>query len=183
LKNNIAKEFESEGRDPKEMIFKPTLRAQYFGMMDDLEVESPAEELSVQLSPKTKIYDSPELREITRRYDDLFEQIFKRGTKSPELGYHITKAIGTGIVPVPKPRLPEYELSGENPNETASKGKRDMYWDKKWHEALLWEMSKLDSGNLIQGPAIIEAPATTLVVPPGYKVNLDKHRIFHMEVK
>jgi acetone carboxylase beta subunit len=182
LKNNIAKEFESEGRDPKEMIFKPTLRAQYFGMMDDLEVESPSEELSIQLSSERKIYDSPELREITKRYDDLFEQIFKRGSKSPELGYHITKAIGTGIVPVPKPRLPEYELSGEKPNETASKGKRDMYWDKKWHEALLWEMSKLDSGNSIQGPAIIEAPATTLVVPPGYKVNLDKHRIFHMEV-
>ena len=57
-----------------------------------------------------------------------------------------------------------------------------MYWDKTWHEAFLWEMSKLDSGNLIQGPAIIEAPATTLVVPPGYRVKLDKHRIFHMEV-
>ena len=183
LKKNIAKEFESEGRDPNEMIFKPTLRVQYFGMFDDLEVQSPAQELTVGLSPDTQIYDSPELREITKRYDDLFEQIFKRGTKSPELGYHITKCIGTGIVPVPKPKLPDHELGAEKPHDDASKGTRDIYWDNKWHEALLWEMSLINSGNIIQGPAIIEAPATTLVVPPGYRVKLDKHRIFHMEVK
>jgi len=183
LKNNIIKEFEAEGRDPNEMIFRPSLRLQYFGMFDDLEVQSSVEEFTIDFSSELGRYDSPELEEITRRYDDLFEQIFKRGTKSPELGYHITKCIGTGIVPVPKPKLPEHELSEEKPEESASKGSRDIYWDKKWHEALLWEMSMLNSGNLIQGPAVIEAPATTLVVPPGYRVKLDEHRIFHMEVK
>ena len=182
LKNNIIKEFEAEGRDPNEMIFKPSLRLQYFGMLDDLEVQSPAEELTIDYSNELQRYDSPELGEINKRYDDLFEEIFKRGTKSPELGYHITKAIGTGIVPVPKPRLPEHELGGEKPKENAFKGTRDIYWDNKWHEALLWEMALLNSGNLIKGPAVIEAPATTLIVPPGFRVKLDKHRIFHMEV-
>jgi acetone carboxylase beta subunit len=183
LKNNIIKEFEAEGRDPNEMIFKPSLRLQYFGMLDDLEVQSPVEELSIDYSPKLERYDSPELKDITQRYDNLFEQIFKRGTKSPELGYHITKCIGTGIVPVPKPKLPENELNQERPNENASKGVRDMFWNEKWYEASIWEMSLVSSGNIIEGAAIIEAPATTLVVPPDYKVKLDKHRIFHMEVK
>ncbi|MFX0155351.1 MAG: hydantoinase/oxoprolinase family protein, partial [Candidatus Hodarchaeota archaeon] len=109
LKTNIIKEFEAEGRDPSDMIFKPSLRLQYFGMLDDLEVQSPVEELTINFSPELQRYDSPELEEITHRYDDLFEQIFKRGTKSPELGYHITKCIGTGVVPVPKPKLPEHE--------------------------------------------------------------------------
>ncbi|MHA2394087.1 MAG: hydantoinase/oxoprolinase family protein [Promethearchaeota archaeon] len=183
LKNNIAKEFESEGRDPQEMVFKPSLRIQYFGMLDDLEVESHVEELTLQLSPDTQIYDSPELGEIINRYDNLFEQIFRRGTKSPELGYHITKAIGTGIVPVPKPKLPEHKGNGEKPNSSASKGTREMFWNSKWYEASLWEMGLLNAGNVIIGPAIVEAPATTLVVPPNSKVKLDKHRIFHMEVK
>ncbi|MFX1592865.1 MAG: hydantoinase/oxoprolinase family protein [Promethearchaeota archaeon] len=183
LKNNIIKEFEAEGRDPSEMIFRPSLRLQYFGMLDDLEVQSPVEELTIDYSSELQRYDSPDLEEITRRYDDLFEQIFKRGTKSPELGYHVTKCIGTGIVPVPKPKLPEHEMSSKEPNEIASKGFRDIYWDNEWHEASLWEMASVNSGNEIQGPAIIEAPATTLVVPPSYIVKLDKHRIFHMEVK
>ena len=181
LKENIIKEFKAEGRDPNEMIFKPSLRLQYFGMLDDLEIQSPVEELTIDYSSELERYDSPELNEITKKYDDLFELIFKRGTKSPELGYHITKAIGTGIVPVPKPKLPQDELSGKNPNENASKGVRNMFWDNKWYEASIWEMRLLNSGNNIQGPAIIEAPATTLVVPPNFRVKLDKHRIFHME--
>ncbi|MFX1296953.1 MAG: hydantoinase/oxoprolinase family protein [Promethearchaeota archaeon] len=182
LKNNIIKEFVAEGRDPDEMIFRPSLRLQYFGMLDDLEVQSPVEELTIDYSSEFQRYDSPELGEITKRYDDLFEEIFKRGTKSPELGYHITKAIGTGIVPVPKPKLPEHELTGKDPNDIASKGTRDIFWDNKWHEALIWEMGLLNAGNIIRGPAVIEAPATTLVVPPNARVKLDKHRIFHMEV-
>ena len=182
LKNNIVKEFEKEGRDPSEIEFRASLRLQYFGMFDDLEVQSPSEELSIKFLDDLQRYDSADLIEITRRYNDLFEQIFKRGAKSPELGYHITKAIGTGVVSVPKPKLPEQELSGEKPDDDASKGNRDIFWDKGWHNASLWEMSLLNPGNVIDGPAVIEAPATTLVVPPGFRVKFDKHRIFHMEV-
>ncbi|MFB0562895.1 MAG: hydantoinase/oxoprolinase family protein [Candidatus Lokiarchaeia archaeon] len=171
LKENTAKEFEKEGRDPSEMEFRPSVRVQYFGMLDDLEVQSPSDNL-----------EPDDVWKIARSYDDLFEEIFRRGTKSPELGYHVTKAVATGVVPVPKPELPEYELSGKEPEENASKGHRDIFWGAGWHDASLWEMELLKPGNVIDGPAVIEAPATTLVVPPGFRVKLDKHRIFHMEV-
>ncbi|MGQ4872604.1 MAG: hydantoinase/oxoprolinase family protein, partial [Promethearchaeia archaeon] len=171
LKKKIIKEFKKEGRDPNQMIFKPTVRIQYLGMLDDLEVESPSDNLTPD-----------DIWKITKAYDDLFEDIYRRGTKSPELGYHITKVVATGIIDVPKPKLPEFEMLDEEPEEKASKGTREIYWSGKWHEAALWEMEFLNSGNVIIGPAVIEAPATTLLVPPGYKVNLDKHRVFHMEV-
>jgi len=171
LKKNISKEFEKEGRDPNDMKFKPTLRVQYLGMLDDLEVESPSDNIKIE-----------DLEVIKKNYDDLFEQIFKRGTKSPELGYHITKAVATGIVPVPKPRLPRHELSKESPEMSAVKGNRDIFWGNRWHEATLFEMDLLKSGNIVNGPAVIEAPATTLLVPPKFRVKLDKHRIFHMGV-
>ncbi|MHA1805192.1 MAG: hydantoinase/oxoprolinase family protein [Promethearchaeota archaeon] len=171
LKKDISKEFEKEGRDPGDMTFLPSVKVQYLGMLDDLEVQSP----SMEVKPD-------QLNVLTSRYDDLFEQIYKRGTKSPELGYHITKAIATGIVPVPKPKLPIYDLQGKEPNDKALKGTREFFWGGSWHEASLWEMELLDAGNVVHGPAIIEAPATTLLVPPGFKVELDQHRIFHMEV-
>jgi acetone carboxylase beta subunit len=183
LKNKIKSEFEKEGRNPNKMEFRPSLKLQYFGMLKDLEVESPVELLTAEYSPELERFDSPELKEILQRYDDLFEKIFRRGTKSPELGYHVTKAVGTGVISVPKPKLPKYELGSKNPNNEASKGVRETYWDGKWYESSIWEMKLFNSGNIIEGPAIIEAPATTLVVPPNYRVNLDKHRIFHMEVK
>lgn len=171
LKQNIANEFEKEGRDPSEMEFRPSVRLQYMGMLDDLEVQAPSENL-----------EPDDVWKIARSYDELFEEIFRRGTKSPELGYHITKAVGTGVVPVPKPELPKYELSGKEPEEEAAKGHREIFWGTGWHEAALWEMGLLKPGNVIDGPAVIEAPATTLLVPPGFRVRLDEHRIFHMEV-
>lgn len=171
LKKDIIKEFEKEDRDPSEMEFIPSVRIQYFGMFDDLEVTSTSDNLKTE-----------DVWKLARSYDDLFEQIFRRGTKSPDLGYHITKAVATGIVPVPKPKLPDYKLNGKDPDKGANKGKRKIFWEADWHNASLWEMSLLNPGNLIDGPAVIEAPATTLLVPPGFKVFLDKHRIFHMEV-
>jgi N-methylhydantoinase A/acetone carboxylase beta subunit len=171
LKQNIVEEFKKEGRDPSEMEFKPSVRLQYLGMLDDLEVPSPSESLQPD-----------DVWKIARKYDELFEEIFLRGTKSPELGYHVTKAVATGVVPVPKPVLPNYELSGKEPEEDASKGNRDFFWGNGWHNASIWEMGILKSGNVVDGPAVIEAPATTLVVPPGYRATLDEHRIFHLEV-
>jgi len=181
LKNKIKEEFEKEGRNADEMEFKPSLKLQYFGMLKDLEVESHTDVLMAEYSAELDRFASPDVELILKRYDELFEKIFRRGTKSPELGYHVTKAIGTGVVSVPKPKLPEYNLSSERPNDESSKGTRETYWDGKWHDSSIWEMKLLNSGNIIKGPAVLEAPATTLIVPPNYQVKLDKHRIFHME--
>jgi acetone carboxylase beta subunit len=82
---------------------------------------------------------------------------------------------------VPKPRLSERNEGKTHPDDEAHKGNREIFWDSKWHNANLWEMGLLESGNVINGPAVIEAPATTLLVPPKYIVKLDKYRIFHME--
>ena len=84
--------------------------------------------------------------------------------------------------PVTKPKLPDHNLNREIPDEVAFKGVRDIYWDNKWYEANIWEMSLIKSGNIINGPAVVEAPATTLLVPPGNQAKLDKHRIFHLGV-
>jgi acetone carboxylase beta subunit len=42
-------------------------------------------------------------------------------------------------------------------------------------------MEALMAGNRVVGPAIIESPATTFVLPPGFETSLDKHRIFHLK--
>jgi len=147
-KKKIIKEFEREGRDHSEMIFRPSVRIQYLGIFDDLEVKSPSDNLVPD-----------DIWKLARSYDDLFEEVYRRGTKSPELGYHITKAVSEGIVLTPKPKLSEFKEGSKDPIEAASKGMRDIYWNNDWQEASLWEMEKLESGNMIEGPSVIEAPA------------------------
>jgi len=97
------------------------------------------------------------------------------------LGYMITVAVGTGIAPSPKPSIPDEDLvSADDPLNEAYKHGREIYWDGEWHDASILEMEHIQPGNTVTGPAVIEAPATTILVPPGFEAPLDNNRIYHL---
>ena len=64
--------------------------------------------------------------------------------------------------------------------KAAFKSGRKIYWRDQWYDAAILDLDKIRSGNVIEGPAVVEAPASTMVVPPGRTARLDAHRIFHM---
>jgi N-methylhydantoinase A/oxoprolinase/acetone carboxylase beta subunit len=41
-------------------------------------------------------------------------------------------------------------------------------------------MDELLPGNEVDGPALIEHPTTTVVLPPGRKIKIDKYRTMHL---
>jgi N-methylhydantoinase A len=51
----------------------------------------------------------------------------------------------------------------------------------EWQETPVFELSRLRAGNALEGPAIVEDPTTTLVVPPGRRIRLDEYRTIWME--
>ena len=55
----------------------------------------------------------------------------------------------------------------------------EAYIGGRWHKAELYEMDLLQPGNEVSGPAIIEHPATTLVVHPGDHVHVDEWTLLH----
>ncbi|MXR50381.1 hydantoinase/oxoprolinase family protein [Halovenus sp. WSH3] len=173
LREQAVAAFERDGIDAEEMDFVPALRMQYTGMLDDLEVTLPGDIWNGELAAD----DLPDVIDV---YEREFARVFQRAAQSPEQGYTITMGVGTGIAPSPSPALPEEEPGDETPPEAAGRGHRDIYWDGAWHEAALWEMNDLEAGNVVEGPAVVEAPATTMLVPPGFEAPLDEHRIFHL---
>ena len=68
--------------------------------------------------------------------------------------------------------------AGKDPSKSASKGQRQVFQHGKWQKADIWEMSELKPGNEIDGLAVIEAPNTTLFVPPEWHVRIDEHDIY-----
>lgn len=174
LREKAIEAFERDEADPGDMTFEGGVRLQYLGMLDDLEVKIPAEVMEDGL-------DENSIQTMVDRYEEKFEQIFKRAAQSPENGFQITTAIGNGVASSPKPAIPDEELGPATPPESASRGERPIYWDDDWHDAQLWEMRDLLPGNEVTGPSVIEAPATTILVPPGFEVELDNHRIYHLD--
>jgi acyl dehydratase len=165
--------FERDGIDSDKLEFQPAIRVQYTGMLDDLEVQ--IEEFW------DGNLDGENIEQIIEKFEDEFGRVFQRAARSPENGYQFTVAIGTGVAPSQKPALPdEKPVSTDTPPEQASKGERAIYWEGDWHDASIWDMNHIQAGNVVEGPAVTEAPATTMLVPPGWEASLDNNRIYHL---
>lgn len=171
LVEKVAVEFEKNGIKRKEVDFRLYFRMQYQGQLNDLEIEAP-----IKSFRETEDWDS-----LVHAFEETYTRVYAKAATSPELGYSVTGAIVRGIVDVAKPRIPEEPLAGETPPQEAYMGKRSVYWDGQYKEADIWEMEKLQPGNRIEAFAILESPATTFVIPPGFTTYLDRHRIFHLK--
>jgi len=170
LMEKVAAEFEKNSFSKEDVDFRLYFRMQYQGQLNDLEIESPIRQFR----------NADDWEALVRAFEDTYTRVYAKAAKSPELGYSITGAIVRGIVEVAKPKIPEEPLSGEIPPAEAYLGTRDVYWAGRWIKADIWSMEKLKPGNVIRAFSILESPATTFVIPPGFETYLDQHRIFHL---
>lgn len=171
LTDRVAQEFEKSGYSHDEVSFHLYFRMQYQGQLNDLEIQAPIEQFT-----SVRDWDA-----LVQAFEELYSRVYAKSALSPELGYSITGAIVRGVVDVAKPKIPKEPLSGEQPPAEASLGTRNVYWDGEWIEASIYEMEKLKPGNRLGAFSIMESPATTLVIPPGFETYLDEHRIFHIK--
>ncbi len=171
LKEKLIKEFEGEGYTEEKIKFVPYVRMSYTGQLDSIEVKSPT----------LNITKGEEVSAIIDGFEDLYEKIFARAAKFPEAGYLVSEAVLTASVDTTKPALIKHKLGGKKHEKEAEKGTRDVYWKGNWKKFNIYEMDLIKPGNVIDGPSIIEHPATTLVVPPDYRVKMDEFMIFWME--
>jgi N-methylhydantoinase A/oxoprolinase/acetone carboxylase beta subunit len=170
LRTRVAAEFAKSGFGEDAIHYRPHIRMQYLGQLNDLEFAAPVDSMQ----------DQDGLGRCIEVFEELYGKVYALAAKSPELGYLFTTAVMAGSVKVEKPLLPQAAPSGPDPDEEALKNPRRLYWRGDWHQAAILEMGGLKSGNRIRGPAVIESPSTTLMIPPGREVVLDEHKIFHM---
>ncbi len=174
LAEKVIEEFIINGFKREDVMLRPGYSMQYLGQLNDLEIDSP-------ISAAATVAD---WEKLVGAFDETYARVYATSASSPELGFGVTSAIMRGSVVSKKPELPEEKLVGETPPKEALLGKRPFYRRKHWQQADVWSMEKLQAGNRIVGPAVIESDSTTFVVPKGFETRLDTHRLFHLkEVK
>jgi len=166
LKERAYQELESEGYSREKVSFKYGIYARYLGQM--VSWEAPVEKSTVE---------TPEdVQNLINAFEKAYTTIYPAAARMPEMGYAITAVYCEAIVERIKPAIARYPLKGAKPPENAYKGQRDVY-HRGWMKFDIWEMDRLEAGNRIDGPAIIEHPMTTLVVPPENYVEFDEHKL------
>lgn len=167
MEKQAYEEFAKEGFGRERVSFTHYAYIRYNGQLDDFET----------VSPVSRINSAEDMDRLIEAFDHTYGQLFPSAMKFPEAGYLILELSVVATVKIPKSKLTKGELAGVTPEVGAIKGKRQIYHERNWIDFTIYEMDRLLPGNVVTGPAVVEHPMTTLVIPPGHEVSLDEYRV------
>ena len=106
--------------------------------------------------------------QIIRDFEERYETLYGKGTGFAAAGYQFItyRVFITGALPN-KPTLREMDKANGQPVSDALKARRKVFLDPDlgWQETPIYDYRKLTWGHEIEGPAVIETPTTTVVIP------------------
>ena len=104
-----------------------------------------------------------------------YERLYGKGIAYAEAGLDIAGLRVDAVGRVAKPELRPVAEAGGSPAD-ARKGARPAWFEGGLVETPVYDEGRLGTGSQLTGPAIIESPFTTVVVPPGATLAVDPYR-------
>jgi N-methylhydantoinase A len=168
--NELYAEMETEAREvlaeigiaPRDTVFRRSMEMRYVGQFHEMEVfDVPPGEIGAK-----------DLDEITEAFHKRHKDLFTFNMPGREVEFLNVRLKATA-------RQERLKLA-EIPRATggaaeALKRRRPVLWDlaKGYEETPIYDGTKLACGHKIPGPAVIEEPATTVVIPGSYVCAVD----------
>lgn len=134
---------------------------------------------TVRVPIARKTYDDAGIEEINTLFDELYEQLYGRGSAFTDAGRFVTSFVVEGYGILPTPERARDERTGTDASD-ARVGLREAYFSGSYVPTDVYRLDRLSPGNAVRGPAIVEAAHTTVVVPPEYEARLDHYRNVHV---
>ena len=133
-------------------------------------------------SPRLRIDGAEDAQAVYDAFEREFSEAFSPLVVNKPGGVFLDNFVLRVTVPTWKPEVPEYPLQGEDP-KAALIGERKAYWaeTRAWVSTPIFQFEQLQPGNVVTGPAVVEAELTTIVVPPGQKFAIEKHGLGILE--
>jgi N-methylhydantoinase A len=129
-------------------------------------------------------FNAKRMAEMQSAFEKKYEELYGVGAGYAKAGIEISEIRVDAVGKVAKPRLnPKRQKKSDI--RTARKGKREIFFtrpDRKLIDTPVYDYAQLGVGARIKGPAVIELPFTTTLVPPDHKVTVDPYMNLIMEV-
>ena len=151
-----------EGVEPDDMVTTRRLEMRYVGQIY---------EVPVDVSDLSLLNGDGAVPELLER---LHQQHEKEYTYRHEAGAgEIINATVTALGRLPPIRLPQLDTVGSDPS-AAQTGERPMLFREydEYRNLPVYDGTKLEPGNVVPGPAVVEEVNTTIVVIPGFELEL-----------
>jgi N-methylhydantoinase A/oxoprolinase/acetone carboxylase beta subunit len=172
MMDKAKQELVSENLSPEEAKYSLELDMLYGGQVNVKRTSCPLLQIRSEADAQAT-YDE---------FEKEFSAAFSPLVVNRPGGVYLDNFVLRVTVPVRKPPIPEYPLQGKDA-AAARTGTRDAYWLELNGTAptAIYQFEKLQPGNEIVGPAVVEAELTTVVIPPGRRFSIDMHRLGILE--
>lgn len=155
-------DLEAMGADPADVRFNRTADMRYVGQFSEVEVAFPSGDVTAA-SINTAVDG------FNQRHEELYT--FRMDWKEAELlTFHLRATVQRAPF-----ELSVADAAGPGSPE-ARKSSRQCVFGGRAIDTEIFDGARLRAGDRLNGPAIIEEPATTVVVPPGFCCEVDRFR-------
>ncbi len=171
LEEKAKKELAAQGVDPDRVKIQRWYYGMYYGQTWDNKVAAPG-----------GTYTDATLFELKAGFDDFFEKNF--GYKAQEIPAMVTTLSVTAEGEIPSVKPAPVGKGGAEPPAEALKLKAAVHFaGKDYPSAPFYDGPRLLAGNIIEGPAIIDARISTVVIPEGMTGEVDKLGNLHIKAR
>lgn len=166
LKDLAVRDLRLEGYTEDQIGFRLELDMRY-GMQYNL---------TKIVSPHLRVESPEDFKDICERFTEQYSAVYSPEATFPMGGINLECFHLTAFVEKPPPELPEHELQGPEPPEAARVELREAYWKSLggMSETPVYGFGALRAGNVLEGPALVDAEDTTYVIEPGWRFTLDR---------
>jgi N-methylhydantoinase A len=172
IEKEMAAAMAGEGFKPNQVEFR-----RYFTM------RYRRQSAGVEMPVSFDRFSSRRMSEIRSAFERKYEELYGVGAGYAKAGIEISEIRVDAVGKVAKPALGVRRKSGGNAR-AAHKGNRQVFFTRlrKFIDTPVYDYGKLAVGAGVRGPAIVELPFTTTLVPPEYRVTVDPYMNLVMDV-
>lgn len=167
LMDRAVKDMVSEGHREENIKFSLELEMKWGGT----QVHT-----TTVFSPRLFVESTEEVSQIIDAFEEQYAAVYGKSAVFRGAGAEVQTFRLRAMAPSTELVIPTFQSDGEDAG-AALKGRRSAYWFEEGGvvDTPVYEYDMLRCGNLIVGPAIVEAKDTTVVLPPGRRLNVDKY--------
>jgi N-methylhydantoinase A/acetophenone carboxylase len=127
-------------------------------------------------SPRIFVKGFEDAKAIYEAFLHDYAEVFSPVALAPSGGTSILNFALKTTVTQPKPAPLVFQSRRTNPKNAFLRN-RAVFWEDAdgFKDTPTYDMSLLKCGNIVEGPAIIEAADTTVVLPPGKQYVIDEY--------
>jgi N-methylhydantoinase A len=131
----------------------------------------------VSTAVKNGTLNDDDMNQVVVDFEERYANLFGKGAGFKEAGFQFItyRVFGTGLLPF-RPSIPHVNVAADASAHNALKERRPVFLDIKrgFVETPIYDYQYLGHGHVLEGPAVVEAPTTTVVVPEAATGSVDQ---------